>query len=242
MALEVHVKKALSRFVLDVSLTAERGGLKVIIGPSGAGKTTLVRIIAGLERPDDGYITYRGKVWVDRERKIFMPSRKRRLGYVFQDYTLFPHLTVYQNVAFAAQGRNEVEGLLRLFGIWNVRDSKPNRISGGERQRCAICQNLARKPRVLLLDEPFSALDLENRRRLRRELKALKEKLSIPIIHVTHDLNEALYLGDEVLSMVKGRLDHDWLDDRLEELMEDEMGLLKRREERLGKGALILAR
>ena len=132
-------------------------------------------------------------------------------------------MTVYENVAFAAQDRKDVEDLLRLFGIWNVRDSKPDRISGGERQRCAICQNLARKPRVLLLDEPFSALDLENRRRLRRELKALKEKLSIPIIHVTHDLNEALYLGDEVLSMVEGRLDHDWLDDRLKEMMEDEM-------------------
>jgi molybdate transport system ATP-binding protein len=242
MALEVHVKKALSSFVLDVSLTAERGDLKVITGPSGAGKTTVIRIIAGLERPDEGYITYRGEVWVDRGRGIFMPSQKRRLGFVFQDYTLFPHLTVYQNVAFAAQDRKDVEKLLRLFGIWNVRDSKPNRISGGERQRCAICQNLARKPRVLLLDEPFSALDLENRRRLRRELKALKEKLSIPIIHVTHDLNEALYLGDEVLSMVKGQLDHDWLDDRLEELMEDEMGWLKRRGEGLGKGGLTLAR
>ena len=242
MALEVHVKKTLSSFVLDISLTAERGDLKVIIGPSGAGKTTVIRIIAGLERPDEGYITYRGEVWVDRGRGNFMPSQKRRLGYVFQDYTLFPHLTVYQNVAFAAQDRKDVEALLRLFGIWNVRDSKPNRISGGERQRCAICQNLARKPRVLLLDEPFSALDLENRRRLRRELKALKEKLSIPIIHVTHDLNEALYLGDEVLPMVKGRLDHDWLDDRLEEMMEDEMGLMKRREEGLGKGAMILAR
>jgi molybdate transport system ATP-binding protein len=242
MALEVRVKKALSSFVLDVSLTAERGDLKVITGPSGAGKTTVIRIIAGLERPDEGYITYRGEVWVDRGRGIFMPSQKRRLGFVFQDYTLFPHLTVYQNVAFAAQDRKDVEKLLRLFGIWNVRDSKPNRISGGERQRCAICQNLARKPRVLLLDEPFSALDLENRRRLRRELKALKEKLSIPIIHVTHDLNEALYLGDEVLSMVKGQLDHDWLDDRLEELMEDEMGWLKRRGEGLGKGGLTLAR
>ena len=223
MALEVHVKKVLSNFALDVSLGAERGELKVLIGPSGAGKTTVVRIIAGLERPDEGYISCYGETWIDTKKGIFLPPRKRRLGFVFQDYRLFPHLTVYQNVAFAAQDRKDVEDLLRLFGIWNVRDSKPDRISGGERQRCAICQNLARKPRVLLLDEPFSALDLENRRRLRRELKALKEKLSIPIIHVTHDLNEALYLGDEVLSMVEGRLNHDWLDDRLEEMMEDEM-------------------
>ena len=242
MALEVHVKKALSSFVLDISLTVERGELKVIIGPSGAGKTTVIRIIAGLERPDEGYITYHGEEWVNSGKGDFMPSQKRRLGFVFQDYTLFPHLTVYQNVAFAAQDRKDVGELLRLFGIWDVRDSKPNRISGGERQRCAICQNLARKPRVLLLDEPFSALDLENRRRLRRELKALKEKLSIPIIHVTHDLNEALYLGDEVLPMVKGKLDSDWLDDRLVEMMEDEVGLLNRRQEGLGKRALILAR
>ena len=223
MALEVHIKKVLSNFVLDVSLSTESPELKVLIGPSGAGKTTVVRIIAGLERPDEGQISYHGEIWIDTKKGIFMPPRKRRLGYVFQDYRLFPHLTVYENVAFASQDRKDVEDLLRLFGIWNVRDSKPDRISGGERQRCAICQNLARKPRVLLLDEPFSALDLENRRRLRRELKALKEKLSIPIIHVTHDLNEALYLGDEVLSMVEGRLNHDWLDDRLEEMMEDEM-------------------
>ena len=223
MALEVHIKKVLSNFVLDVSLSTESSELKVLIGPSGAGKTTLVRIIAGLERPDEGHISHHGEIWVDTKKGIFMPPRKRRLGYVFQDYRLFPHLSVYQNVAFAAQARKDVDDLLRLFGIWNVRDSKPDKISGGERQRCAICQNLARKPRVLLLDEPFSALDLENRRRLRRELKTLKKRLSIPIIHVTHDLNEALYLGDEVLSMVEGRLDHEWLDDRLEEMMEDEM-------------------
>jgi molybdate transport system ATP-binding protein len=223
MALEVHVKKILSNFVLDVSVSTEKSELKVLIGPSGAGKTTLVRIIAGLERPDEGHISHHGEIWVDTKKGIFMPPRKRRLGYVFQDYRLFPHLSVYQNVAFAAQDRKDVDDLLRRFGIWNVRDSKPDKISGGERQRCAICQNLARKPRVLLLDEPFSALDLENRRRLRRELKTLKKRLSIPIIHVTHDLNEALYLGDEVLSMVEGRLDHDWLDDRLEEMMEDEM-------------------
>jgi len=221
MDLDVSVKKTLPNVEIDISFRIGAGELKVITGPSGAGKSTIVRLIAGLERPDQGVIVYKGVTWVDRERGIFLPPQKRHLGFVFQDYTLFPHLSVYKNVAFAAQDASEVKRHLKRFGIWHLRDSMPHKISGGERQRCAICQNLVRRPKVLLLDEPFSALDVENRRRLRKELKALKEELSIPIIHVTHDLNEALVLGDDIVSVVRGKMAPEWFRHQVEEARED---------------------
>jgi len=197
------------------------GELNVLIGPSGEGKTTIIRIIAGLERPDKGRISFNGETWVDTERDIFLPTQSRKVGYVFQEYTLFPHLTVEKNVAFAANEKKDVERLLRLFGISHLRDSMPHRISGGERQRAAICQNLARRPKVLLLDEPFSAIDVENRRRLRQELKDKKEELSIPIIHVTHDLTEASFLGDNILPIADGKIAPEWLQKQLESAVED---------------------
>jgi molybdate transport system ATP-binding protein len=222
MALDVLLKKSLHHFELDLSFTVEPEELMVLIGPSGAGKSTIIRLIAGLERPDEGRIAFNGETWVDTERKIFLPAQKRGIGFVFQDYPLFPHLSVYKNVAFSADGKDDVERLLRLFGILHLKDFMPHKISGGERQRCAICQNLARKPGILLLDEPFSALDVENRRKLRRELKALKIKLSIPMIHVTHDINEAMVLGDHILSIVRGKIVPKWFQHQLQETREDE--------------------
>jgi molybdate transport system ATP-binding protein len=192
MILEVSVKKALPSFDLNLSFKVESGELKVLIGPSGAGKSTIIRMIAGLEKPDEGLIEYHGEKWVDTARKIFLKPQKRNVGYVFQDYRLFPHLTVYQNAAFAAQDKSKVEDLLHLFGIWDLKDFMPHKISGGERQRCAICQNLARSPRVLLLDEPFSALDVENRRKLRRELKALKREMPLPPIGARQSVGGAI--------------------------------------------------
>ena len=221
MKLDVQIRKTLANFDLEVSFSARMGELKVITGPSGAGKTTIVRMIAGLERPDEGTITYNGETWVDTKRGLFLPPQKRRVGYVFQEYTLFPHMNVYRNIAFAAFDEEDVERLMKVFDIWPLRDQNPDRISGGERQRAAICQNLARRPRVLLLDEPFSALDGEIRRKLRHELKALKEQLSLPMIHVTHDLSEALFLGDEILSLVKGKIAQDWLEHQLREIAEN---------------------
>lgn len=223
MALKIDLKKSLPNFDLNISFRVGTGELKVLIGPSGSGKSTLIRMIAGLEKPDQGVIQYNGETWVDTSKKIFVRPQKRNVGYVFQDYRLFPHLTVYENAAFAAEDKNNVTELLDLLGIGHLKDSMPHKISGGERQRCAICQNLAKKPRILLLDEPFSALDVENRRKLRRELKALKLELSLPIIHVTHDLDEALYLGDEVLPLVEGVLTPHWLERLLEETEQEEM-------------------
>ena len=223
MALIVDIKKRLPDFDLEISFSCEDGELNVLIGPSGAGKTTIIRIIAGLVEADEGYISYNDKIWVDIDQGISLPTQKRRLGFVFQDYTLFPHLNVYKNIAFASVDESEVERLLKLFEIWHLRDSMPHKISGGERQRCAICQNLARHPHVLLLDEPFSALDVAIRRKLREGLKNIKKDLDIPIIHVTHDLSEALFLGDAILPVVRGKVAEEWLRKHVKEVLEDEI-------------------
>ncbi len=211
MTLSASLKKQLAFFDLDITLSCPDETMVVLIGPSGGGKTTLIRMLAGLDRPDEGTITFDDEVWFDSGHSIFMPPRKRRLGYVFQDFTLFPHLTVRENAAFAAVDEKEVDRLLELFHIAHLRDRKPHMVSGGERQRCAICQALARQPRLLLLDEPFSALDVVTRRELREELKAIKKDLSFPIVYVTHDINETLYLADDILPMVEGREDRDWM-------------------------------
>jgi len=235
MALIVNIEKRLPDFDLEMSFTCEDGELNVLIGPSGAGKTTIIRIIAGLMATDKGYIRYNDKTWVDTDQGISLPTQKRRLGFVFQDYTLFPHLNVYKNIAFASVDEREIEGLLKLFEIWHLRDSMPHNISGGERQRCAICQNLARHPHVLLLDEPFSALDVEIRKKLRERLKNIKKDLAIPIIHVTHDLNEALFLGDAILPIVRGKVAGEWLQKHVEEALKDEIRTNKTARKFIGK-------
>ncbi|WP_319777264.1 ATP-binding cassette domain-containing protein [Maridesulfovibrio sp.] len=212
MTLKINIRKQLPNFALDVALHCDPGTLTAIVGPSGAGKSTLVRIIAGLEKPDSGAISLDGKIWVDTATKNFATPQKRGLGLVFQEYTLFPHLNVRKNVAFAAVDKECVPGLLKKFGISHIAESRPSSISGGERQRAAFCQALAREPVLLLLDEPFSALDIATREGLRKELRELKRELNIPIIHVTHDLEEAYYLADSIFVLENGHESPQWLE------------------------------
>lgn len=226
MGLKAVLKKKTRSFTIDVELSCPEGQTLALVGPSGSGKTTIIRMLAGLEKPDEGLVRYGDEVLFDSARGLNLPPQKRNLGYVFQDYTLFPHLTMYGNAAFAAKDRSEVESLMEFFGIASLRDRKPREVSGGERQRCAVCQALARNPRLLLLDEPFSALDVVTRRVLRDELRKITEKRTSPVIYVTHDITEALSIGNTLVPVVEGVVDRQWMERIVE--FEGEPGVLAR--------------
>ncbi len=211
MGLSLNLRKRLPHFDLRLDLTCARGSLTAIVGPSGAGKSTLIRLVAGLDAPDWGRIELGGRVLFDKAAGTDVPTRRRRVGMVFQDYPLFSHLTVEKNVAFSCPDTARVAALLDRFGIRNLARRRPDDISGGERQRAAMCQALASAPDVLLLDEPFSALDAPTRADLRRELLHQTRNLGIPVLLVTHDLHEASVLGDSIFPMADGRHDAEWL-------------------------------
>jgi molybdate transport system ATP-binding protein len=211
MGLSIHLRKRLPHFDLRLDLTCPRGRLTAIVGPSGAGKSTLIRLVAGLDAPDWGRIELDGRVIFDKAAGADVPTRRRRVGMVFQDYPLFSHLSVEKNVAFSCPDRARVAALLDRFGIGHLARRRPDDISGGERQRAAMCQALASDPDILLLDEPFSALDAPTRADLRRELLHQTRSLGIPVLLVTHDLCEASELGDAIFPMTDGRHDPEWL-------------------------------
>lgn len=217
MKLEVKIRKKLPEFTIDVSFCCQAGEMQIITGPSGSGKTTIMRILAGLERSDQGFIRFNGRIWEDTDRRIFLKPQKRELSYVFQEYSLFPHLTVEQNIGFAAKDRHKVDWYMEFMGIRHLAQRFPKHLSGGERQRCALAQALAREPQALLLDEPFSALDYMTREKLRHSLDEIKKLVQIPIIHITHDLMEGLQTADSVLPLEWGKLAYDWLPPALRE-------------------------
>jgi molybdate transport system ATP-binding protein len=231
--IHAELKTRLKYFDLDISFSSPAEKMLVLIGPSGGGKTTIIRMLAGLTAPEEGRILFQDEVWFDSAQRINLSPQKRCLGYVFQDYTLFPHLNLYDNAAFAAVNKKEVDELFELFKISHLRKRKPHMVSGGERQRCAICQTLARHPRLLLLDEPFSALDAITRRGLREELKNLKASMSFPIIYVTHDINEALFLADEIMPVVEGKNDDGWMQRMISREPSDALSARAAREPRL---------
>lgn len=206
-----------TRFHLNVSFRSDASRL-VLFGSSGAGKSLTLMTIAGLLRPDRGHVVLDGEPLSNGDR--FTPARARRLAYLFQDYALFPHLTVRQNVAFGlARGwRNpsrratnddrdaRVRGWLQTLELDRLADRYPEQLSGGQRQRTALARALAGEPRALLLDEPFAALDGPLRERLRVELAALCERLSLPMILITHDAEDVERFGDEVITIEHGRV------------------------------------
>ena len=184
--------------------------LTVVFGPSGAGKTTLLRCLAGLERPDNGTIRFDSEVWFDRAQPIFIPPQKRNIGYLSQDYALFPHLTTGQNIAYGLRSRSRAERearvseLVRMLELTGIEKRLPRELSAGQQQRVALARAVARRPRLLLLDEPLSALDAPTRGRLRSELRRSLLQLGIPALLVTHERSEALALGDNLIVMENG--------------------------------------
>lgn len=195
---------------LDCTLECAPGELTALVGPSGSGKSTVLRCIAGLHRPQRGRVDCDGKVWLDTEQGLALPPQQRRIGMVFQNYSLLPHLSAAENVALglwqlpaltrAAKAR---EWLARVH-LHGLERRRPNQLSGGQQQRVALARALAREPQVLLLDEPFSAVDQVTRRKLQQELARLRRELAIPIVLVTHDLDEARMLSDRMVLLHHG--------------------------------------
>ncbi len=197
-------------FQLNVKLKISGRGVTALLGPSGSGKTTLLRALAGLERPRRGQIYHNDEVWFDSQKGVFVPPQRRGVGVVFQDYTLFPHMTVAENLGYGLprkiRDQKANEWLTRLH-LRKFAQRYPHQLSGGQRQRVALARVLARDPGVLLLDEPFSALDMSCRHHLHDELQRVLEGVSCPVLVVTHDIDEARYLADQVGVLVDGRLE-----------------------------------
>jgi sulfate transport system ATP-binding protein len=193
----------------DIDFDVAEGESLVLLGASGSGKTTILRIIAGLEEPDTGRIILHGKEVTE------LPARERGVGVIFQSYALFPRMTVEKNIGYGLRIRRrsrrevkeEVERLLALVGLEEHRAKYPSQLSGGQQQRVAIARTLAYKPQVLLFDEPFGALDAQTRVRLRREIHALLKQVKVPAIFITHDQEEALELGDRIAVLNAGRIE-----------------------------------
>jgi molybdate transport system ATP-binding protein len=200
-------KRLASGFELeaDLRIPLDDAPVTVLFGPSGSGKSTLLRLIAGLERPDEGTISLGGSLWFESSRQTDLRPQKRRAAFLFQDYALFPHLTVAKNVAFAAP-ELAPSALLERFGLADLADRLPRSLSGGQQQRVALVRALASKPALLLLDEPLSALDAATRARTRYQLRELLLESRVPSIVITHDRTEAIALGDWMAVMVAGRI------------------------------------
>ncbi|NOH01332.1 MAG: ABC transporter ATP-binding protein [Chloroflexi bacterium] len=195
----------------DISFELANGEILALVGPSGCGKTTTLRMIAGLERPDSGAIKLNGQLVASPS--TFIPPEKRGIGMVFQDHALFPHLTVFDNVAFGLRGKSQAEirtiagETLHMVGLLSFSKRYPHELSGGERQRVALARALAPKPVLVLMDEPFSSLDADLRVAVREHVRSILKTMQATVIFVTHDQDEALYMGDRLAVLQKGRLE-----------------------------------
>jgi molybdate transport system ATP-binding protein len=194
---------------LQIETILQKGSFTAVFGKSGAGKTTLLRLLAGLAQPEQGYIEVDGETWLDSKQKVNLSPQKRRIGFVFQDFALFPNMTVWENMLYAAGNKPDqdlIRQLLTMVAMENLAHRKPATLSGGQQQRVALIRALVRRPKILLLDEPLSALDLEMRHKLREEIYMLHRQFNTTTLLVSHDLAEVYRLCDQVLYLDEGKL------------------------------------
>ena len=211
--LQVSIQKQLEAFALQVSFVLASRGITVLWGASGSGKTTLLQCLAGLLRPDAGRITCREAVWFDAEQGVCLVPERRRIGYVFQDVRLFPHLSVRSNMLFGRRFRGpsgvSFEDVVALLGLGRLLHRTPSDLSGGEKQRVAVGRALLACPELLLMDEPLTGLDRGKREEIMAYIKAIPERFGGPILYVTHSDAERRFLADRVLNLEDGKLAED---------------------------------
>jgi ABC-type sulfate/molybdate transport systems ATPase subunit len=212
--LEIDIRKRLRDFSLEVKLNVARSEILMLVGDNGCGKTTLLNIVAGLQDPDAGRIALDGRLIYDSALKTNIPAEARNIGYVFQSYALFPHMSVFDNVAFGLRTRSHskneigllVKDYLEAAGLWEIRKAKAVDVSGGQKQRIALARALIIEPDLLLLDEPLSALDVRRQAQMRRELRETIHACHVPCIIVTHDLRDVACIGDRACLLEKGTI------------------------------------
>ena len=212
--LEIDIEKRLRDFDLQLRLDVNQGQTMMLVGDNGCGKTSLLNLIAGLDRPDRGRIALDGRSLFDSDLGIDLPPEARGVGYVFQSYALFPHMSVYDNVAFGLRAKKmsaedidrRVKKHLEEAGLWEIRRAKAADVSGGQKQRVALARALIIEPKLLLLDEPLSALDVRRQAAMRAELRETIRACGVPCIIVTHDLRDVISMGDNACLLERGRV------------------------------------
>ncbi|AWV97213.1 sulfate/molybdate ABC transporter ATP-binding protein [Arcticibacterium luteifluviistationis] len=207
---EINIKKSFpSDLKLDIALRINKGDFVTLFGTSGAGKTTTLKIISGLLKPDAGYISVNDNTWFDSEKKVNLSTQKRSIGYVFQDFALFPNMTVRQNLEFALSKKQDnclIDELIALTELESLEHRKPETLSGGQKQRVALARALVQQPEILLLDEPLSALDNQMRQKLQAYILKLHKKYKLTTILVSHDIGEIVKLSDQIFEIEDGKI------------------------------------
>ncbi len=211
--MEVKIKKKLNsawgEMFLDVDFEIEQNSFVAVTGASGSGKTTLLRCLSGLGEPDSGYISFGGQVWFDSSRRKSLPTRKRECGFVFQDYALFPNMTLRENILYACGDKKRTDEFISMAELDGVSNMYPDRLSGGQKQRCALLRAVSRGPKLLLLDEPFSSLDGDTKKIFQSELMRWKSIFTFTVIMVSHDRAEVVRLAERVIHLKNGLVESD---------------------------------
>lgn len=197
------------RFELALDVRFDLNDIIALFGESGAGKSTILRLLSGLESADSGYIRVGDEVWLNSDKNINLPPQKRRIGFVFQNYALFPHLNVYENICFALRKKQDrilADELLEIMELTHLKKAKTHQLSGGQAQRVALARSIASKPRILLLDEPFSALDLTMRQKLQAKIKEIHHRFTLTTLFASHHMSDIFALSSSVLALERGKV------------------------------------